>query len=220
MRRARAVTDGATVLAAVDVEASAERAFEALNSAEVERWWGAPGLYIMRGWRSDLRVGGQWRVDVCFDDGAVLQAGGEYLAVEAPHRVNLTRRYDWDHPTLGRSVTKVTYRFDPTGSGTRVTVRQDDFGSVETAREHAAGWERTLDFLCDHLTPGGQAARLEAAGTATGTFRRDAQTSVPARRRESGLCDNRRPGRRDRDHPKLPGRTPRSRRASVPARPV
>jgi uncharacterized protein YndB with AHSA1/START domain len=209
------------VLAAVDVEASAERAFEALNSAEVERWWGAPGLYIMRGWRSDLRVGGQWRVDVCFDDGAVLPAGGEYLAVEAPHRVNLTRRYDWDHPTLGRSVTKVTYRFDPTGSGTRVTVRQDDFGSAETAREHAAGWERTLDFLCDHSDarePG-----REARG------RRNRNGHVPSRRsdigagpsrRESGLCDNRRPGRRDRDHPKLPGRTPRSRRASVPARPV
>jgi uncharacterized protein YndB with AHSA1/START domain len=46
-------------------------AFDALNSAEVERWWGnAPGLYRMQNWQSDPRVGGHWRVDVCFPDGA------------------------------------------------------------------------------------------------------------------------------------------------------
>jgi uncharacterized protein YndB with AHSA1/START domain len=149
---ARALTDCDGVLAAIDVEAPAERAFQALTSAEVEQWWGAPGLYRMAGWRSDLRVGGSWRVDVCMPDGAVLPASGEYLIVRAPHRVTLTRRYDWDHPTLGRRKTIVTYRFQPNPRGTRIVVRQEAFGSLNAAEEHASGWERTLNLLAAYLT--------------------------------------------------------------------
>lgn len=54
MSRASAITDGDTVLATVRLDVSAQRACEALNSAEVERWWGAPGLYQMRNWRADF----------------------------------------------------------------------------------------------------------------------------------------------------------------------
>jgi uncharacterized protein YndB with AHSA1/START domain len=162
MSRAKGVTDGETVLATIDIEVAPQRAFEAMSSAEVERWWGAPGLYRMEGWRSDLCVGGSWRVDVRLPDGTLLPADGEYLIVEAPQLVALTRRYDWDHPTLGRRVTRVIYGFDPIETGTCVTVLQNGFGSPEAAREHAAGWERTLNLLRAYLVPtttlGAQAA--------------------------------------------------------------
>lgn len=151
MTQAQAVTDGETVLAAIEVAASPARAFEAMMSAEVEKWWGEPDLYRFTNWRSDLRVGGRWQVDVRLPNGSTCPAGGEYLVVEAPFRVTLTRRYDWDHPTLGRRVTRVTYRFEPVEHGTRVVVRQDEFGSPEAAREHAAGWRRTLNLLQIHL---------------------------------------------------------------------
>jgi uncharacterized protein YndB with AHSA1/START domain len=165
MTQALAITDGETVLATIDVNATPERAFGALNSAEVEQWWGAPGLYRFTGWRSDVRVGGRWEAKVCLPDGAVLPASGEYLIVQAPHRVTLTRRYDWDHPTLGRQVTKVTYRFDRIEGGTCITVRQDEFGSPAAAREHAHGWERTLKLLHAYLTDadGGEHAATGAA---------------------------------------------------------
>jgi uncharacterized protein YndB with AHSA1/START domain len=154
MSGARALTDGETVFATIDVAVSPRRAFEAMNSAEVERWWGAPSLYRMQGWQADRRVGGSWRVDVRLPNGTLLPADGEYLVVEAPHLVALTRRYDWDHPTLGRRVTKVIYGFDEIERGTCVTVLQGGFGSSEAAREHAAGWERTLNLLRAHLVPG------------------------------------------------------------------
>lgn len=151
MIEAQAITDGETVLATIDVPATPQRAFDALTSAEVEAWWGAPGLYSMRGWRSDMRVGGRWAVEVHLPGGTVQPAGGEYLIVDAPQRVTLSRQYRWDHPTLGRQVTRVTYRFEPIEGGTRVNVRQDEFGSPEAAREHANGWTRTLDLLCGYL---------------------------------------------------------------------
>lgn len=161
MIHAQAVTDDDTVLATIDIDVPPERAFEAMSSAEVEEWWGAPNLYRFVNWRSDLRVDGRWSVDVRLPNGAVLPAGGKYLVVQRPHRLTLTRRYDWDHPTLGRQVTRVTYRFEPIEGGTRVTIRQGEFGSPEAAREHAVGWARTLDFLQGYLS---HADRSERGG--------------------------------------------------------
>lgn len=151
MNHARGLTDGEIVLATIDIDVPPPRVFDALNSAEVEKWWGEPSLYRMQNWQCDLRPGGRWQVDVVMPDGAVHPADGRYLVVQAPSLVVLSRRYNWDHPTLSRQVTKLTYRFDPIENGTRVTVRQEEFGSPEAAREHAAGWERTLNLLAAYL---------------------------------------------------------------------
>ncbi len=149
---ARAVTDGDTVLATVDVAGPPERAFRALNTDEVERWWGSANTYRMVDWTSDLRVGGHWHVGVRFVGGdTVLPAGGAFLELDAPRKVVLTRIYEFDHPTLGRRETTVTYLCDPIETGTRVTVRHEGFGSSEAAHEHAYGWERMLGWLGHYL---------------------------------------------------------------------
>ena len=148
---ARAITDGNIMLATLDIAAAPERVFRALTTDEAERWWGAPDVYTIESWKADLRVGGAWSLIIRLPDGTALPASGEFLRVEAPNKLVQTRRYDWDHPTLGRRVTKVTYLLQPSELGTRVTVRQEDFGSSEPAYEHAGGWERFLDFLGVYL---------------------------------------------------------------------
>jgi uncharacterized protein YndB with AHSA1/START domain len=156
---ARAITDGDIVLATVDVAAAPERVFRALTTDEAERWWGAPGVYTIEDWKADVRVGGAWSLLIRLPDGSALPASGEFLQVDAPSKLVQTRRYDWDHPTLGRRVTKVTYSLLPIASGTRVTVRHEDFGCSEPAYEHAGGWERFLDWLSAYLSPNrGEAA--------------------------------------------------------------
>jgi uncharacterized protein YndB with AHSA1/START domain len=150
---ARAITDGDIVLATVDVAATPERVFRALTTDEAERWWGAPGVYTIDDWKADVRVGGAWSLLIRLPDGSALPASGEFLQVDAPSKLVQTRRYDWDHPTLGRRLTKVTYSLLPIDSGTRVTVRHEDFGCSEPAYEHAGGWERFLDWLSAYLSP-------------------------------------------------------------------
>ena len=61
---ARAVTDGNTILATIDVATTPEQVFRALNTAEVVTWWGSDDIYRATEWASDLRVGGQmsWAV--------------------------------------------------------------------------------------------------------------------------------------------------------------
>jgi len=155
---AHAISDGEIVLATRDLPATPERVFRALTTDEAEHWWGAPDVYTIESWRADVRVGGAWSLIIVLPDGTALPASGEFLAVEAPHRLVQTRRYDWDHPTLGRRATKVTYRLQPIASGTHIVVRHEDFGASEPAYEHAGGWERFLDYLGTYL------AREQGAG--------------------------------------------------------
>lgn len=178
----RAVTDGHTVLATAEVPATAERAYRALNTNELEQWWGSPETYRMTGWSADLRVGGRWHVLVCGAErgtspvgASAHPAGGEFLEVEPFRKVVFTRRYEWDFPVLGKRNTTVTYFFEPIDTGTRVTVRHDGFAGLrEPADLHAVGWERVLGWLQAYL--GGAPAALELNA---GAGRHTAQSADP-----------------------------------------
>jgi uncharacterized protein YndB with AHSA1/START domain len=148
----RSVTDGETVLATMDMAAMPERIFRALTTAEIEGWWGSPDTYQATDWRSDLRVGGKWSVDIRLADGSVFPASGEYRKIDAPLRLVLTRRYDWDYPEFGRRETTVTYLLGAIAGGTRVTVRQDGFAGFRgPADHHAEGWEGFLKYLARYV---------------------------------------------------------------------
>lgn len=146
----RAVIDrgAGTVTAWVDVACPPERVYRMLITAETERWWGSVETYVMRDWCVELRPGGSWRVLVCFADGRRLPASGKFLELDLPGKVVQTRRYEFDHPTLGHRETRVTYLFEPRGTGARVTVFHEGFPGLEAAAvEHALGWERVLSWL-------------------------------------------------------------------------
>ena len=147
---ARAVLDPATgtVTAWVDLACPPERVYRMLVTAETERWWGSPETYRMRDWNAELRVGGSWRVLVCFVGQEPVAASGEFLEFDAPERIVQTRRYEFDHPSLGRRDTTVSYLLERREGGSRLTVLHDGFRGLETAAaEHASGWERALTWL-------------------------------------------------------------------------
>jgi uncharacterized protein YndB with AHSA1/START domain len=121
----RAVTDGETVLATADIAMTPEPVFRALNTDEVESWWGSDDTYHMTNWAADLRVGGPWSVVPRTADGSTTPTSGHFLEIEAPGKIVFTRKYDWDFLVLGRRDTTVTYLFQPMEAGTRVTIRQE-----------------------------------------------------------------------------------------------
>ena len=138
----------------MDVATPPERVFRALTTDEVERWWGSADTYRMTEWTAELRVGGRWSVLVRARDGQTFPATGEFLEIDAPRKIVQKRRYDWNHPLLGRREATVTYRLDPIATGTRVRVRHEGFaGLSEAAEEHAEGWERVLSWLDAYLRP-------------------------------------------------------------------
>lgn len=148
----RAVTDGETVLATLEIAGTPERIFRALTTAETEAWWGAPDTYQATEWQADLRVHGRWSVVIRLPDGSPFPASGEFTEIDAPRRLVQTRRYDFDYPELGRRDTVVTYLLDPTSTGTRITVRQDGFAGLRgPADHHAEGWEGFLKYLASYV---------------------------------------------------------------------
>ncbi|TIQ28877.1 MAG: SRPBCC domain-containing protein [Mesorhizobium sp.] len=155
----RAMANAETVMAAAEILAPPEQVITALVTADVERWWGSPETYGMTGWTADLRVGGAWTVTVRTADGRRLPAGGMFLEIEMPRRIVQTRRYDWDHPTLGRKETTVAYLLEPTVCGTRLTICHGGFaGFADAAAEHAEGWARVLGWLQGYFSEGRRAA--------------------------------------------------------------
>ena len=144
----QAMTNGETAMASAEIPAACEQVFAALVTNEVECWWGSADTYRMTGWTADLRIGGRWSVIVKTADGRRLPAGGTFLEIETPRRIVQTRRYGWDHPTLGRRETTVAFLLEPTACGTRLTVCHGGFvGLADAAAEHADGWVRVLGWL-------------------------------------------------------------------------
>ncbi|MDX8516485.1 SRPBCC family protein [Mesorhizobium captivum] len=155
----QAMANAETVMAAAEILAEPEVVFTALVTDEVERWWGSTDTYRMTGWTADLRVGGRWSVIVRTADGSRLPAGGAFVEIETPRRIVQTRRYDWDHPTLGRHETTVAYLLEPIAAGTRLTICHGGFaGFPDAAAEHAEGWARVLGWLQGYFGAGRQAA--------------------------------------------------------------
>jgi uncharacterized protein YndB with AHSA1/START domain len=141
-----------TVMASAELPASPDEVIAALVTKEVERWWGSAGTYRMTGWTADFCVGGGWTVLVETSDGRHLPASGTFIEVEAPRRIVQTRRYDWDHPALGRHETTLAYLLEPIGNGTRLTICHGGFaGFPDAAAEHAEGWTRVLGWLQQYL---------------------------------------------------------------------
>lgn len=93
----------------------------------------------------DLRPGGRWR---WVHDNDVA-ASGEYVEVDPYGRVTFT--YGWEsgpYADMGPGSTTVDVRFDPTDSGTRVTVTHT--AVPEAFREaHVGGWTYFLGVLAD-----------------------------------------------------------------------
>lgn len=93
----------------------------------------------------DLRPGGRWRW-VHDDDVA---ASGEYVEVDPYRRVSFT--YGWEtgpFADMAPGSTTVEVQFEPTDSGTQVTVTHT--GVPEAFREaHLGGWTFFLGLLAD-----------------------------------------------------------------------
>src|SRR5262249_54715598 len=133
------------IIAMGDVAGAPDRAFRALITSEVMEWWKIPGIYYLKDWKADLRVGGPWDVTVVLADGKQVHEWGEFCELDEPNRVVMTRRFG-GHPGLGERETTLTYHLLPSPQGTRVTIREEGFiGRAETAYGNAENWERFWD---------------------------------------------------------------------------
>jgi uncharacterized protein YndB with AHSA1/START domain len=134
------VADAKTV-DAVEVEvriaASPETVFDFFTDPDrMIQWMG-------RSAQLDPRPGGAFRCDINGD--AV--AGGEYLALERPHRVVFSWGWEGDDAVtpVGSSTVEVLLAAD--GDGTRLRLIHSDLPDVRSAEKHGHGWRHYLERL-------------------------------------------------------------------------
>lgn len=152
----KAVADGGggTIIAVADVAATPERVFDLLSTKEVERWWRDPGRSHWEDWKADLHVQGQWSVTVRLDDGGSNAGWGEFVEIDAPHKLVMTRVFK-QHPLQGKRETTIIYRFESIENGTRVTVREEGYvGRRDAAYVNAERWELVLGWLAAYIESG------------------------------------------------------------------
>jgi uncharacterized protein YndB with AHSA1/START domain len=105
--------------------------------ARLGEWWGTATATV-------AEIGGAFVVEM--ENGYVMR--GEYLALDAPHRLAFT--FGWDGDELGAVVpagsTRVEVILDPDGDATILTLRHFDLPEV-TSGDHGDGWDRQLAVL-------------------------------------------------------------------------
>ena len=146
--RARAVADldQRELLASVDVAAPPERAFRALASGEITKWWVRPGVFDTREWTGDLRPGGRWSA-AGMSRGQPYSQGGEFITIDAPR----TLVHTWDGVGPGGGPSTLTYALEPVSGGTRITLRQSGFVAREACENFAIGWETSFERMAQIL---------------------------------------------------------------------
>lgn len=152
----KAVADGGggTIIAVADVAASPQRVFDLLTTKEIERWWQDPGRSHWQDWKADLRVQGQWSVTVCLNEGGTNAGWGEFVEIDTPHKLVMTRVFK-QHPLQGKRETTITYRLESIDNGTRVTMREEGYvGRSDAAYANAERWELVLGWLAAYVESG------------------------------------------------------------------
>ena len=139
-RCARAATYGEIILATGDLGMPPERAFRALTTDEVEKWWASARTCRVTDWKAEFRVDGRWSLIRQPPDGTRLPAGGSFW--RSSRRTKSSRR-----ESKNRTIRSWASHEDdhvsswPARNRTRRAVRHEGFaGLMAAAAEHVAGW--------------------------------------------------------------------------------
>jgi uncharacterized protein YndB with AHSA1/START domain len=109
--------------------------------------WMGPPQHPAKHCEGELRVGGQWRSRLEATDGSdELWNGGVYREIVEPERLVFTFAWDGDD---GRPENEmlIELSFEEHPAGTKMTLRQTAFRSVEQRDNHRGGWNGCFDRL-------------------------------------------------------------------------
>lgn len=108
------------------------------------RWWGPKG-FSAPSVELDLRVGGDYRIEMQPPEGASFFLSGEFREVETGARLTYTFR--WEDPDPDDRETVVVFALRDLGGSTALTVDQGAFATEGRRALHVQGWTDSLDRL-------------------------------------------------------------------------
>jgi len=129
------------------IDAAPEQVFEAWTNPELMACWISPNPEYYPHATVDLKVGGQYRIEMRHQGGMTHVAGGTYRVIDAPHRLEFT--WGWIGGPMEGSESVVTVEFNPQEVGTEVVITHEfsGEGAEMAATEHEKGWTGCIDRL-------------------------------------------------------------------------
>jgi uncharacterized protein YndB with AHSA1/START domain len=150
-----------TDTAALEVAATPEHVYEAFSRPEVLMRWLPPDSMTGRALEYDFREGGRYRIELTYPDDGSGTAGktsektdvsrGRFVALERGRRIVQTVEFDATDPDFGGEMT-MTWSFEPTATGTRVTVTAQDVPPGISKTDHDEGLRASLANLARHVS--------------------------------------------------------------------
>lgn len=128
------------------IKARRPRVFDSWTKPELMQRWFAPGEMTVANASADLRVGGEYRVEMQGVDGFVHIAGGVYKKIVTNELLSFTWGASCDSGNAGNE-TLVTVEFKDVEGGTELTLTHEHFTSAEAAAKHQHGWDGCLENL-------------------------------------------------------------------------
>jgi uncharacterized protein YndB with AHSA1/START domain len=121
------------------------RAFEAFTDpGKLAQWWGPQGFAIPAV-QFEPRVGNRYRIEMQPPEGDPFFLAGEFRAVDPPHRLAFTFRWEEPDPDDVENVVELGFR--GTDETTELSVRQGPFTTEARRALHREGWTDSLDKL-------------------------------------------------------------------------
>ena len=128
-------------------EANPEFVFKALTQPDLIKKWFGPHGYSCPVVDVDLRIGGNYYIEMKPPEGEIIKLGGVYKVVDPPKALEYT--WQWDEPDAKETGVKV--QFNPSGNCTEVLVEQGEFANAESKEGHEQGWLASFERLQEVL---------------------------------------------------------------------
>ena len=125
------------------IKAPRSGVFSSWTTPELMQQWFAPGGMRVANASADLRVGGEYRVEMHGLDNAVYVASGFYRKIVPNELLSFT----WGGACESGEETLVTVALRDLEQGTELILTHERFRSAEAVAKHEHGWIGCLDKL-------------------------------------------------------------------------
>ena len=124
--------------------AAPEKVWRAWTDPEaMKRWWKPDENYSSLVTEADVHVGGRFHILAISSEGDTHEVNGVYLEVIPNRKLVFT----WIGKETSERETLVTVTLRPSGSGTELELRHEQFVDSEDRDSHQAGWSGCLTVL-------------------------------------------------------------------------
>lgn len=148
-----AIKEATEILAEKDFSVPVEKLYNAWISPEALKQWWRPMGNQLKDVKNEVREGGE--VVYTFettDQKESLIISGNYQEVKQQEKLVYTWNWNFQNESLQDSEFLLTVEFKSNGSGSSISVKQQNLIDDETVQPHHESWEKGLTDLHEYLT--------------------------------------------------------------------